>query len=358
MAKKDIKIPKDDLDTIRSLAETLGKNNRETVRKLYKVALKIDSTCPQTLNSYIDFEIREQDNLPALNLIKPDIEASLERCHEMELPWAYFIKAKFYLLLEDPYSSISMCLKAIQLSIDPLMLEKGRKSLKNLESVSKYLKGYQWVEKLLLLGCAAKFPSKKFLDEINNLKSRESFKAPVIILAGGTDAKVEYEIMKYKELLVNSFQDFRGTIISGGTTSGISGLVGDLQETYPDTINTIGYLPQIISSNSKKDDRYQAFVETKGHVFSVLEPIQYWIDLIAAKIEPTEVKLIGINGGKISIAEYIIALALGGKVSIIKGSGRAASIILDDKDWKDNDNLTISKDIKTLKIFIGDNQSF
>jgi hypothetical protein len=41
-----------------------------------------------------------------------------------------------------------------------------------------------------------------------------------------------------------------------------------------------------------------------------LEPLQYWADIITSGIEPSKVKLLGINGGKIAAAEALyVALA-------------------------------------------------
>ncbi len=38
-------------------------------------------------------------------------------------------------------------------------------------------------------------------------------------------------------------EGFQGTIIGGGTTAGVSGLIGAVQAAYPQSIATIGYVP-------------------------------------------------------------------------------------------------------------------
>ena len=50
-----------------------------------------------------------------------------------------------------------------------------------------------------------------------------------------------------------------------------------------------------------------------------MEPLQYWIDIVGSGIKAGSVKLLGINGGKISAIEYRIAIAFGAQVAIIKG---------------------------------------
>ena len=69
--------------------------------------------------------------------------------------------------------------------------------------------------------------------------------------------------------------------------------------------------------------------------------MQNWIDLLASGINPVNIKLLGINGGDISAAEYRIALALGATVGVIAESGRAAADIAVDPDWRCHPKLVI-----------------
>jgi hypothetical protein len=121
-------------------------------------------------------------------------------------------------------------------------------------------------------------------------------------------------VAAYGRLLHEAFRDFRGTVISGGTRAGISGVVGDLRETYPTKIQCFGYVPHVMPAAVDIDKRYSKVLETKGSDFSPLEPLQTWIDLFAAGISPARVKLLGINGGEIAAFEYRLAAALGAQV--------------------------------------------
>jgi hypothetical protein len=176
---------------------------------------------------------------------------------------------------------------------------------------------------------------------------------PVLVIAGGTDLINSESLSRYRNLLTEAVANYHGTIISGGTTAGISGIVGYLQDRYPESILTIGYLPTTLPETSHIDPRYKVIRKTAGGFFSPREPLQYWTDILASGISPAGVKLIGISGGNISAAEYRIALLLGAKVGIFKESGRAAADLLEDPEWNASDNLVVlTEDGAALRAFM------
>jgi hypothetical protein len=66
------------------------------------------------------------------------------------------------------------------------------------------------------------------------------------------------------------------------------------------------------------------------------------------------VRVVGINGGRISGAEYRIALALGAVVGLISESGREAGRILTDEQWSSLETLiTLPRDAQTVRAFFG-----
>lgn len=177
---------------------------------------------------------------------------------------------------------------------------------------------------------------------------------PIIIVAGDTDRLASKTLSKFRTLLIEAFHDFSGTIISGGTTAGVCSLVAEVQEIYRNTIETIGYTPATIPEPERIDPRYHQIRRTDGKKFSVKEPLRYWTDILASGISPSDVKLIGINGGNISAAESRIALLLGAKVGIIENSGRAAADLLKDPEWNTAGNLIVlPDDSATLRAFVG-----
>jgi hypothetical protein len=274
----------------------------------------------------------------------------------MNLPWAYYSLGMFHLLLGQPYDSLGAYAKAVQLSTSDWMIDTALRTLDLLAVVQKALPGYDWIRKALLLGGAAKFPGSGDYQKVKELASKEHgpISGPVVIVAGGTDARLEQQMQQYRQFMLEAFRDFKGTIVSGGTRAGIVGLVGEVQQAYPATLHTIGYVPQSMPADVEIDGRYQEIRSTSGDDFSALELLQYWIDLIASGIPPAEVKLLGINGGTICAVEYRLALALGARVAVVEGSGREAAELLQDRDWQVAENLIrLPADGTTARAFVG-----
>jgi ppGpp synthetase/RelA/SpoT-type nucleotidyltranferase len=349
---------KDDPVSLAALAGSWKGVYDKKAWKLYEKAFSLDPSHPHSLNNYLNYEIRNKGDLSLIKPMKPIIESAIKRSRELadvgvEIPWAYFNMGKFYLLLGDPHTSLKYYAKAVTTSSDGWMVETSLKSLEMLDSVKNDIEGYEWVKRLLILGLASKFSSQSKINEIKSMAQDVILKEPLVLVAGETDRRVESDILEYKILLLDAFKDFKGTIISGGTKSGICGLVGELQQTYR-AISTVGYLPLLIESDCGQDYHYKHFRYSEDNCFSPVQPLEFWTDLLVAGIKPENVKMIGINGGNISATEYRIALALGAIVGIIKGSGREAAKIIHDPDWENSHNLLVlPKDPMTIKAFIG-----
>jgi len=158
------------------------------------------------------------------------------------------------------------------------------------------------------------------------------FREPIVIVAGGTAPSVEAEIQRYWPLIERTFAEFTGTIISGGTTAGVCGLVGDVESSAMPQPRKLAYLRERLPESARIHPSYQ-IIRIPGEGFTPLEPIQAWIDILSSGIDPIRVKLLGIDGGDISAFEYRFALAVGASASIVQDSGRAASEIAADEYW-------------------------
>lgn len=354
-----IQISKDDPEAISSLAATWKGIDEKKAKKMYQHAFALDPSNPYPLNNYLDYEISEKRDLSIIPIIRPVIEEATRRSRDLAdvgvgLPWSYYNMGKFKLLLENPYQALEMYAKAISVTSDAWMINSAIKSLMKIKSVRNELEGYEWILKLLYLGLAVKFPKEEYLNHLKELASEDvELKEPLIIVVVGTDSRVEADITGYREFLIEAFNDFKGTIISGGTTAGISGFIGEIQEYNPDNLETMGYIPKFISTDTTTDSRYSKLQTTEGVGFSALEPLQYWIDIISSGINPKNVKIIGINGGRISSAEFRLALSLGATVSVVYESGREAAKLLVDSDWNSEPNLiTLPNDSRTVREFI------
>ncbi len=351
-----------DTDAIASLAGTYKGLDEERARELYNRACVVDPSDAYPLGNYIEYEIMRFRDTSVIVALRPMIQNAVQRCRDqiavgMNLPWAFYNIGEFDLLRGMPYESISAYAKAVQLSTAPFMIETSRTSLDRLAIVKDQLPGYDWVRRLLLIGQAAKFSDIRLPKELKSLTSprHKKITSPVVIVAGGSDVGIEHQIEGYRQVILKGFKDFRGTVISGGTVSGVSGLVGKIGETYPYAVKTIGYIPHTMPAGNQRHTGYAEIRRTDGDNFSPLEPLQYWIDIIASGILPSKVRLLGANGGAISGAEYRIALALGARVGILEGSGGEAANLLSDENWADSQGLLrIPAEAMTITAFISE----
>ena len=168
---------------------------------------------------------------------------------------------------------------------------------------------------------------------------------PVVVVVGSCDPRFEQQMRAYRELLLAGFRGFTGTVSSGGTTAGIAGVVGEVQQQYGDALRTIGYLPgrpkKALPDGAEKDTRYTCHCHTGGKGFTAEEPLQSWIDILVAGIDPHDVKVLGVDGGPIAALEYRVALALGATVAVLEKSGREAARLLPDEDWGKAERLIV-----------------
>jgi len=181
----------------------------------------------------------------------------------------------------------------------------------------------------------------------------------VAIVVGTCDIRYEYEMRAYRELILESFRDFEGLICSGGTNSGIGKIVGDVQAKYDPKgekrrIETLAYLPRNLPDGVKKNESYTHVLESVGEDFSPLQPIQNWIDLFAAGVEPSDVRVLGLDGGPITALEYRIALALGAWVAVLEKGGREAARLLPDEDWGKVEKLVVlPREAPVIREYVG-----
>jgi ppGpp synthetase/RelA/SpoT-type nucleotidyltranferase len=357
-----INLDKTNVDAIASLAGTYKRmNNDEKARELYLMAYQQDPSDPYPLGNFLECEITCNPDTTILQALYPTIQNAIKRCHDqaevgMNLPWAFYDIGKFNLLLGEKDKSLKAYSKAVQLSNASFMINTSLKSLDKLAVLKSSPLGLEWDQKLLLLGCIMKFPKDKLFDEwLNRLKKMVSkeykqIEGPVIIVIGGCDKDIEAKIQGYESLLKYALNNFEGTLISGGTSDGISGLVGKIGKIYSDNIHSIGYIPSDLS----EDENYKEIRRTEGSNFSPLEPLQYWIDLAVSNLLPTQIKVLGIGGGSLSAIEYRIALALGIPTAIIMESGGKADALLEDKVWNTSRTLIrLPDNPHPVKGFIG-----
>jgi ppGpp synthetase/RelA/SpoT-type nucleotidyltranferase len=343
------------------LADTWHGRNEDMAGDLYRRAFELDPANYHALVRYLVHEIVQANGASVLPLYRPVMNAALERCRkELEMginsPWPQYGMAHLQLLRDDPDESLRTYCLAIRASTASFMIEDEIARIERLSRAGVELPGLEHVRLLLFVGAAAKFPSPHNIQRLKPWTSRPSadISGPVVIVAGGTDSSAEEQLRKYSEGLVRAFDDYQGTIISGGTTSGICGLVGDIGQRHAGRVHTIGYLPRHLPDGVHVDTRYNEIRRTDGDTFSALEHLRFWADLLASGIDPKDTKVLGINGGNVSAYEFRIALLVGAIVGVIPGSGREVDKLLADKAWLDAGTLLpVINDPHTMGAFIG-----
>jgi ppGpp synthetase/RelA/SpoT-type nucleotidyltranferase len=351
-----------DVDALCSLAGSWKKVDEARARAIYRQAFETDPQDPYALGNHLEMELR--DNPAALSLARPLVAKAMERCHAhaaagVNLPWAHYDLGKFHILMDEPYQALDAYSKALTTSLAPFMVETSLASLQGLGAAAAGLRGHEWARRLLLAGRAALFPSPEAREAVRALatKGGAPIQAPVLIVAGGTDPRVEEEMRGYADLLLPALAGFEGTVISGGTLQGVCGLVGEAARAAGARLHSVGYLPRVLPRDATPDrdrTRYREIRRTGGRGFTPLEPLQNWIDLLASGVAPTQVRVLGIGGGAIAAVEYRMALAVGARVGVVVGSGREAGRILTEAHWATCSRLLpLPPDPSALAAFLG-----
>jgi ppGpp synthetase/RelA/SpoT-type nucleotidyltranferase len=351
---------------------------------------------PGVVRGLVCCRIKKDGNAEVIKMIRPSIEAAVQKCQEwaevkVYLPMAYYDMGFFHLLLGHPYESLISYAKALLLTDSDNMIEKHSAFINDLAtSLKGELKGLEWIRLFFIIGraawllqsidrvraaladrenynsddenesndlCALKEKERRYvqkaeeaMEKVSALRSKDAppFTTPMVIVAGGTDLSVEQKIKEYKGLLDVAFNGFDGTIHSGGTEAGICGLIGDL----PGKMKKVSCMPEHIPPWTRIHKAFEIYY-SDGDGFSPLEPLQTWIDIMSAGAHPSDVKLLGINGGGISAVEYRLALALGASAGIVRESGRAATQLFEDREWNETPGLFfLPTDPQTVKVFI------
>jgi len=353
-----------DVDALSSLAGTFKASDPGQATELYRRAFELDPSNPYPLGNLLLLQIAADRSLSCLTTARPTIAAATARCRRQaevgtNLPWALYDEGLFLLLGGKPQESLAAYAKAVSLASAGWVFETTARSLEVLEPVSDRLEGYAWARGLVRLGLA--------LARIGEGGSAESglrglgtpgggkIQGPALIVAGGTSDAFQALAARLGGMVVSALEGFRGTVVSGGTGAGMSGVAGRIAAEHAGRIRALGYLPRSKAPGGQAD-RAPGYAElrfTEGGDFSPAEPIQYWADLLTSGIRPAEVTLLGAGGGRVSAAEYRIALALGARVGLVDGTGGEAERLLDDKEWRSSPSLArLPADAAAVRAFV------
>jgi len=346
-----------DVDALCALAGTWKNVDDDRAGGLYRRAFEADPADPYALGNYLEFQLARDPAL--IDSVRPLIQQSAERCRHqvtagVNLPWALYDLGQFHLLLDQPYEALGYYAEALAASNAAWEVQTSLATLERLTAPLGGRPGAEWARRLLLLALAARFGDGAAQDRIRALATvgTAPLAGPAVIVAGGTDLRIQARMEEYAGVLRSALADFEGVVICGGTTQGISGIIGRIGRERGGALRTVGYLPQLVPRDATADPGYGELRQTAGHGFSPLEPLQNWIDLLASGVAPPEVKVLGVNGGRIAAAEYRIALAIGATVGLVADSGREAGRLLGDQRWTGQQLVRLPADGETLRAFL------
>jgi ppGpp synthetase/RelA/SpoT-type nucleotidyltranferase len=320
---------------------------------LYYKALKSEPCNPYFLSESLAYKcaLRKMNAVPEELHIQ--IKAAIATCTShalagMELPQAHFSRGRLCLLMGEYETAYGYYALGIHHFLDKEhftpndALEREEEWL-NLLACPDDDENIDHVRTLLMLGktVSGDEEAKKELFKNSQKTKMPEIRGDVMIVAGGASYMNNADYKTARELIRIALHGFEGTIISGGTTAGIPGIVGEVVNELLNAgkrITLLGYIPTHLPSDAPKSPYYKT-IKCSGGNFSAEQLHQSWIDILKAGIDPASVKLIGINGGKISMMEYKLAAALGAKTSIILKTGRAADELADDTEWKKTPNM-------------------
>jgi ppGpp synthetase/RelA/SpoT-type nucleotidyltranferase len=356
-----------DPDAIASLAGTwkaCGDDVR--AKRLYLEAFEVDPTNSYPLVNYLAYELVESGCLDSIAPLRPSIRGALERRRRqaevgMDRPWSSFDIGFLSLLLNEIDAALDAYVLGISLTGDDWEIQTTLDTLEQISSAVPELGAYPLVHRLLVLGIAARFPNVERSVALAAMATAEVdvLRSPIVVVTGSTAATSIDDLDRHRAVVLEAFDGFNGTAISGGTVHGISELVGDLGNVSAE-IQTIGYVPRGVEHNAPNVNvdrdvrRYRELRLTESDVFGPLEPLQGWTDICTSGMRPGEVALLGIGGGPIAAFEYRLALALGARVGVIEGSGREADRLLGDPDWAASTNLyRLTPTARAIREFLG-----
>lgn len=346
-----------------SCADIAGQECR--ARDLYRRVLDLDPSNPYHLASLLECEVFCTRDTEFASAMRPVLLDAIRTCRAhinvgIELPRAYFTIGRLNLLLGRTNGSLAACCRGIafcrlgNIATMGDLLAAEQRFLQRINPGRDLPPEHKWVQQVLLLGTVLAGCSTA-MEEIKSKALRtEAFAPPVLFVAGAAAADAQIE--PCREYLAAACRELRGTVVSGGTTAGVPGLVGEIAASLDSeggrAFTAIGYVAKHLPADAPKDTRYDELIETVGETLGLQEPLQMWIDLLAAGTDPASVRVLGFDGGEIAAFEYRLALAMGATVGIVESSGREAAVLLKDPDWADATNLArLPADPATITAF-------
>ena len=336
-------------------------------RRCYARAAELEPGNPYYLADMLGFELHYGGESGLLAGFRSTIRVALDLCvqHESsgtELPAAHFTAGRLRLLLGEPYKALHALARGLRyclaaegnLPCDALQTEVAW--LHRVNPGKALPEEHQWAKTLLELGLAqGACPGTA----TKASRADAPLTGPVLVVAGGAASLKPEQLPQVTAFLKQALADFSGTVISGGTTVGVPGCLGNAARLLADAstkhFRLHGYIPRSLPEDAEKDKRYDQIIVSGADRFSPAQVLQAWQDILAAGIKPGDVRVLGFGGGEIAAFEYRLALALGATVGVVAGTGGAVDELLKDSLWSAVPGLRLfplPPDAMTLRAFV------
>jgi ppGpp synthetase/RelA/SpoT-type nucleotidyltranferase len=329
-------------------------------RKCYQLAHEHEPSNPYYLADMLSLEMRPPGKMDLPASMRTTIREAVKICRShavagIELPYAYFTAGRLELFLGNSYEGLGYYARGIGycnagthfIPEDIFAVETNW--LKRIYARKKIPEECQRAIDLLSLG-------KTIQSGAGKVRSKSPLSPPILIIAGCTENMKSGKVKEIRPLLVKALGDFGGTVISGGTTSGVPGCVGDIAVTLANrrkkSFRLTGYLPAKLSPGISLHPGFDDIIEADIK-FSPEQILRYWRDILAKGIHPESVLLLGFGGEPLTVAEYCIALGMGASVGIVADMGNAAKEFIKDALWASLPNLyPLPSDVQTMRAFV------
>ena len=363
LIERAAKLDPDDDETKAALARSWqlvgGKDDR--VRDCFSQAYALAPENPYHLAAFLEYELFCSRQGSALVSVGPAMEEATEICSAhiaagVELPWAYFTKARLHLLDGQPAEALSAYCRGIRFcreNAEIACIDAERESITRISQVRAFLPGggqeknfpVSCIEDLLSVARAVISAEPTDVEALAAKQCRTlDTSDAVLIVVGGCRRQDESTVRKFEAHVEAALADYHGTVVGGGTAAGISGLVAEVVSGRDDTgIHLVAYHPRFLPADAVLDTQRYELTEIQGNDsgFSWAEPVQTWVDLMVSGVRPQSVRLLGISGGDIARFELELATALGSPVAVLPDSGRAAQSFAKDADWSGAKNAIV-----------------
>jgi len=229
-------------------------------RRCYARAAELEPGNPYYLADMLGFELHYANESGLLAGFRSTIRVALDLCvqHESsrtELPAAHFTTGRLRLLLGEPYKALHAYARGLRYCLtneenfpcDALQTEIAW--LHRVNPGRALPEEHQWAKTLLALGLArSACPGAA----TNAFKTDAPLAGPVLIVAGGAASINPEQLPQVTAYLKEALAEFSGTVISGGTTVGVPGCLGEVAKSLADAnakhFQLRGYIPSPIIS--------------------------------------------------------------------------------------------------------------